>query len=213
MGWSIRSYNAFLREVKAEHGLTYGQAQAVYRRVSDRLDRPAYGVDVARHPRITGQEVRRTVRPLKRVKPVRPKRPRKPAPKRPGKPAPKRPADLAKGTELELTYTTRGHTPRRRRGGGGRLVDKRPLGLKIRARAMRPMSREGLSRRVKRASETAVVPEGIELLYVDWYKGRGHEAKSGAYTGVEMLDALVSFRRAMKHDRASVRDEIVKGEG
>ena len=56
---SIRSYNAFLREARAQHGLSLKEARAAYRGVTERLGRPAKGVDVARHPRITKQEAQK----------------------------------------------------------------------------------------------------------------------------------------------------------
>ena len=55
MAWSIRNYNAFVREVRAAHDLTHREAQAAYKAASERLGRPALGVDVRRHPRITKQ--------------------------------------------------------------------------------------------------------------------------------------------------------------
>src|SRR6516165_10669134 len=59
---AIRSYNAFLKEARAAHGLSLKEARAAYRNVSDRLGRPAKGVDVARHPRITKQESEKAVK-------------------------------------------------------------------------------------------------------------------------------------------------------
>ncbi len=46
--WSIRNYNAFLREAKRELGLTHKQAQGFYKDLRYDLDRPLYGVDVKR---------------------------------------------------------------------------------------------------------------------------------------------------------------------
>lgn len=55
----VRSYWAFIKAVRAEHGLSLKEARATYKSVSERLGRPAKGVDVARHPRITKQEAER----------------------------------------------------------------------------------------------------------------------------------------------------------
>jgi hypothetical protein len=53
---TARSYNAFIKAVRHSHDLTLKEAQAAYRRMTEHLGRPAKGVDVARHPRITKQE-------------------------------------------------------------------------------------------------------------------------------------------------------------
>lgn len=50
---SIRNYNAFLKAVKKKHGTTHKQAQSAYRRLSKKIGRPAKGVDVSKHPRLT----------------------------------------------------------------------------------------------------------------------------------------------------------------
>jgi hypothetical protein len=50
---SIRNYNAFLRAVKAEHGLTHRQAQQAAKAMREHIGRPVKGVDVERHPRLT----------------------------------------------------------------------------------------------------------------------------------------------------------------
>lgn len=47
--WSLRNYNAFMREAKDEFGISHRDAQALYRDMRDTLDRPIYGVDVGRH--------------------------------------------------------------------------------------------------------------------------------------------------------------------
>lgn len=43
--WSIRNYNAFLREAKAELGITHAEAQALYADMRVDVGRPLYGVD------------------------------------------------------------------------------------------------------------------------------------------------------------------------
>lgn len=53
---AIRSYNAFLKSIRAETGISIKEARVAYRSMSDRLGRPAIGADVSRHPRITKQE-------------------------------------------------------------------------------------------------------------------------------------------------------------
>lgn len=46
--WSVRNYNAFLREAKRELGIKHRQAQQLYRDLRYDLDRPLYGADVKR---------------------------------------------------------------------------------------------------------------------------------------------------------------------
>jgi hypothetical protein len=81
MAWNIRNYNAWLRAVRKEFGITQKQAQRAYRKASRRLNRPLRGVDVLRHPRITrdaakGTPKRPTRGSRKRVAPRERKPPR-----------------------------------------------------------------------------------------------------------------------------------------
>jgi hypothetical protein len=56
--WSIRNYNAFIREARKKADLTQGQARNVYRAMAASLKRPANGKDVKAHPRIFGRASR-----------------------------------------------------------------------------------------------------------------------------------------------------------
>ena len=67
MAWSIRNYNAFVREARAELELTHKQAQSLYRSLRDELERPLYGVDVKRHAAVEAEELPRIT---KRRRPV-----------------------------------------------------------------------------------------------------------------------------------------------
>jgi len=65
--WSIRNYNAFLRQAKTKHKLSHKEAQALYRSMKQRLGRPVFAKDLTRHPRITKQqlrEVQATIEPI-----------------------------------------------------------------------------------------------------------------------------------------------------
>ena len=58
--WTIRNYNAFLREARHVTGLSYRQAQGLYRNMRDALKGvPLRAADIKRHPRITKREARR----------------------------------------------------------------------------------------------------------------------------------------------------------
>lgn len=50
--WSIRNYNAFIREVRAAHNLSLAEARRAYSLMSAHLHRSLYGTDVKRHPRL-----------------------------------------------------------------------------------------------------------------------------------------------------------------
>ncbi len=111
--WTIRNYNAFLREAKRKHGVTHREGQDLYRRVRDRLGRSVRAVDVERHPRIGAQEARN-------VKEEREVTPRIEAALERFREAgfEVQPTDILErfdpDTEFEVTATTEGGTPRRR---------------------------------------------------------------------------------------------------
>lgn len=93
---SIRNYNAFIKGVRARHGLSLAEARVAYRTTSERLNRPAKGVDVTRRPVIVKQEAKRAIgeparakaREQKRVERIIAKVKRETAKKTPAKRAP-----------------------------------------------------------------------------------------------------------------------------
>ena len=54
---SAKHRNAFFKAARKAFGLAVAEAQQLYRRVSDHLGRPALGLDVKRHPKITARQV------------------------------------------------------------------------------------------------------------------------------------------------------------
>jgi hypothetical protein len=50
-----RSYQAFVKGIKASKGLSHKEAQAAYRAMGERLGRSPAKADLARHPRISSQ--------------------------------------------------------------------------------------------------------------------------------------------------------------
>lgn len=94
MPWSIRNYNAFVRDAKAAHGLTQKQAVSMYRSMSERVGRPLYAKDLSRHPRISAQEARRAPGP---AVPVRSRQAGKPE----APPAPRAKQAIAKPTAAQ----------------------------------------------------------------------------------------------------------------
>lgn len=78
----IRSYNAFLRSAKSQLGLQHRAAQALYRRMAERLGSKPSRLSLRQHPRITKQEVSKVLRQPKAPKRAptgkRPKAPTEP---------------------------------------------------------------------------------------------------------------------------------------
>lgn len=48
MAWSIRSYNAFVRDAREEFGINYEDAVDLYRTMKEELGRSVYAVDLER---------------------------------------------------------------------------------------------------------------------------------------------------------------------
>jgi len=60
--WTIRNYNAALREIKRINpSLTHKAAQQAYRTIRDRLKRSLTGAEIKRHPRIARQEAKKAL--------------------------------------------------------------------------------------------------------------------------------------------------------
>lgn len=85
--WGIENYNTFLREAKRRHGLSHSEAQELYRQVKEATgQKRLVGADVRRLPGVIEYESKRV-----RLRSL-----------------------LGRDTELELTATTTGETPRRK---------------------------------------------------------------------------------------------------
>ncbi len=80
-----------------------------------------------------------------------------------------------------------------------------PIHIKVGIIIKRPMSKAEAEKLKNRAIRTGIVPEGIELAYVDWERGKGKKFRSGRYVGEEAHQALLDFRRALRHPRARKR--------
>lgn len=59
MAWSIRNYNAFVKEAQRQHGVDRAGAQGMYQTMKERLGRPCLGVDIKNHPRIASRAAER----------------------------------------------------------------------------------------------------------------------------------------------------------
>ncbi len=89
-----------------------------------------------------------------------------------------------------------------------RRYDPRPLMLKIRVVPTRPMRKSELFKLVETAFRRRLIPEGIEVHWVDWQKGKEGRAQ-GRISG-DVADALASFHAAMKHAATEFRVEKVR---
>ncbi len=74
--------------------------------------------------------------------------------------------------------------------------DKRPLHLKIRVILTRRMSEQMAYSKLLQAVETGVVPDGIEIAWVDWEKGEHGRANSGRIDD-DVAKALQDFAGAI----------------
>ena len=121
-----------------------------------------------------------------------------------------------RGTETEVTATTRGGTPKTHTRGGGRVVDDRQLMVKIRVHHPKGWSETEVKRTLAGIVQTGRVPTGVEVRYVDWGKGlegvyasdaerRAGGTDVGHYTGAATLDALQNFWAAIEHAQTDVR--------
>ena len=110
------------------------------------------------------------------------------------------------GWEVEVSLRTRGGTYRR---DNRRVVDRRPLYVKIIviAREAWPISEH--ERVVRLAIKGGAVQPGFKLLYADWEKGR--EMNSGRITRQVAIE-LLNFYGALRHPNTEIRADMVARE-
>jgi hypothetical protein len=84
-----------------------------------------------------------------------------------------------------------------------------PLHLKIRVRVTARMTKREMLRRFKRTIENGAVQPGIEILLLDWEKGKGKKVKAGEYMGPAAEAALAKMYRAMLAPGWRGRVEVV----
>lgn len=82
-----------------------------------------------------------------------------------------------------------------------RRIDPRSLQLKIRVRARKGLitSKEDLIDAIESTIATGIVPDGIEIHWIDWRKGEGSSSKSGRLTD-ELATELAAFWLAISHE-------------
>lgn len=84
---------------------------------------------------------------------------------------------------------------------------KQPLMLKFRVRPLRRMRKSELISKLKEAVRRGVVPEGIEIRYMDWAKGTEGQLGEGRIPA-SRLNEFRNFYRALA--RADIRAERVE---
>jgi len=109
-----------------------------------------------------------------------------------------KPKLLRPGTELELTATTRGGTPKGKGGAGVR--DPRVLHLKIRVIVQRPMTAQTALALLDRVASGERGGSGVRVEGIDWAKGRASGEASG--------DDVARFYGAIR--RGESRLEVVE---
>lgn len=88
-----------------------------------------------------------------------------------------------------------------------RRHDPRPLMLKIRVVPTRPMRKSEMFRLVETAFRRRLVPEGIDIRWVDWQKGT--EGRASGRISDDVAAALADFHAAMRHAGTEFRIEKV----
>lgn len=77
--------------------------------------------------------------------------------------------------------------------------------LKIRVRATRQLRVHQVWDRIRRAARTRIVPDGIEILVLDWEDSSGARIRGGEYIGDDALDALRAMLGILKAGNVRVR--------
>ena len=73
--------------------------------------------------------------------------------------------------------------------------DRRDLMMKVRVIPLVPMPKSELMRQVRRAIRTSIVPDTIQISYMDWEKGTGARVNDGRVEGDD-LESLKRFAGA-----------------
>lgn len=82
-----------------------------------------------------------------------------------------------------------------------------PLMLKFRVVVLRRMRKSEVVQKLKEAVRRGVVPEGIEIRYMDWSKGREGELREGRIDQARLTE-LQAFYRALA--QSDIRGERVE---
>lgn len=82
--------------------------------------------------------------------------------------------------------------------------------LKFRVVPTRRMTKSEAVRLLKRAVRNGYVPEGIEIIEMDWQKGTGRRANRGRIDG-DLLHDLRAFYGAMTSDATTWESRKLRG--
>jgi hypothetical protein len=75
-----------------------------------------------------------------------------------------------------------------------------PLMLKFRVIALRKMRKSEMVRKLREAVRRGVVPEGIEIRWMDWAKGEEGQLREGRIPEKQWTEVAIFYRALVKAD-------------
>lgn len=90
---------------------------------------------------------------------------------------------------------------------------KENVNIKVRVRLTRRMRKQEAIKLVHQAIKRRIVPEGIELQWLDWSRAEGGAGNEGSYLDDEAHDALVNFYHMLTDGQTRMRIAVVDAEG
>lgn len=115
-------------------------------------------------------------------------------------------AEVPPGRFVVVSLTTKGGTYKRS-DKRGRKRDRRPLYVKVLMRSKHPHDLHDFERALRRTTETGIIPDGFEVFFADWEKGRGMHANEGRITRA-LATELQNFYGAMHHPNTVIRVDL-----
>lgn len=79
-------------------------------------------------------------------------------------------------------------------------TNKENIFLKFRVIATKPLRVGQAVNKLKQALRTGYVPDGIEIIGMDWRKGEGYRFRSGSVPGPALDEMRLFYRALMKSD-------------
>lgn len=109
------------------------------------------------------------------------------------------------GWEVEVSLRTRGGTYRRDRR---RVLDRRPLYVKIIIVAREALPIAEHERAVRLTIRAGAVQPGFKIKYADWEKGKGRNVNAGTISR-NVAAELINFYGALRHPHTEIRADMV----
>jgi hypothetical protein len=111
-------------------------------------------------------------------------------------------AEVPAGRFVVVALSTKGGTYKRSEKRGKKR-DRRPLYVKVLMRSRHPHDLHDFERALRRTTETGIIPDGYEIFFADWAKGRGIHANEGRITRA-LATELQSFYGALHHENTTI---------